>query len=96
MSNERRKKRVRLMDVEVNNENMSLIVQYSNYIERTLSKLLNNSNTVYEEDLIKCREYTNKIKRYADCMLGGKELKARVAIKDKGIFVEESEEIDEL
>ena len=49
MSNERGRKRVKLIDVDKNNENMTLIAQYTNYIERTLSKLLHNSNTVYED-----------------------------------------------
>ena len=89
MNNEIEKKQVKLMNVYDLNENMMLIAQYTNYIERTLSKLLHNSNTVYEEDVIKCSEYITKINRYADCMLGGKYLKANVAIKNKEGFIEE-------
>lgn len=95
MSNERGRKRVKLMDVDKNNESMVLIAQYTNYIEKTLSKLVNNG-AVYEEDLIKCRDYNNRIKRYAECMLGGDDLRARVAIKNREGFIEEdSKEIDE-
>lgn len=96
MSDERRK-RVRLMDVDKNNESMTLIKQYTNYIGNTLTKLLRNSDDVYEEDLIKCREYSNRIKRYSECILGGEDLRARVAIKNKEGFIEEvSNETDEI
>lgn len=95
MNNKIKSKKVKLIDVDMFNEHMKLIEEYSSYIEKTISTLLVENKELDKEDLQRCRDYSRKIKNYAYHTLEGKNLYARVAIKKREASLEEdSKEID--
>lgn len=65
---------MKLINVNLFNEDMKTIDEYTSYIDEILRKLIRtNDKTVYLEELEKCIELNNKIREYSKDMIAGKE-----------------------